>query len=201
MGWIYKVYNGRNFKKCLKNKKPKKVVEIQESLNEIDIQIEALQNKKVVLEKASSLFGDMEIERLNLSKTGSDLQALEGEIARLKNQRTIASDNIISLEKKIKEESAQLKIYQELDADKENLDVSESNEKEHLSLVNNLEDLDKQREDLRNERANFDKLTDHKNSLRDRKEELELNLSKWTAQSEIADERRSAIHARIEKIK
>ena len=160
-----------------------------------------MQNKKVVLEKASSLFGDMEIERSNLSKTGSDLQALEGEIARLKNQRTIASDNIISLEKKIKEESAQLKIYQELDTDKENLNVSESNEKEYLSLVNNLEELDKQREDLRNERANFDRLTDHKNSLRDRKEELELNLSKWTAQSEIAVERRSGIQARIEKIK
>ena len=153
-----------------------------------------MQNKKVVLEKASSLFGDMEIERSNLSKTGSDLQALEGDIARLKNQRTIASDNIISLEKKIKEESAQLKIYQELDTDKENLNDSKSNEKEHLSLVNNLEELDKQREDLRNERANFDKLTDHKNSLRDRKEELELNLSKWTAQSEIAVERLSLIH-------
>jgi len=192
---------GEISKNALRIRNQKKVVEIQESLNEIDIQIEALQNKKVVLEKSSSLFGDMEIERSNLSKTGSDLQALEGEIARLKNQRTIASDNIISLEKKIKEESAQLKIYQELDTDKENLNVSESNEKEYLSLVNNLEELDKQREDLRNERANFDKLTDHKNSLRDRKEELELNLSKWTAQSEIAVERRSGIQARIEKIK
>ena len=192
---------GEISKNALRIRNQKKVVEIQERLNEIDIQIEALQNKKVVLEKASSLFGDMEIERSNLSKAGSDLQALEGEIARLKNQRTIASDNIISLEKKIKEESAQLKIYQELDTDKENLNDSESKQKEHLSLVNNLEELDKQREDLRNERANFDKLTDHKNSLRDRKEELGLNLSKWTAQSEIAVERRSGIQARIEKIK
>ena len=138
---------------------------------------------------------------MKISKGGSDLQALEGEIARHKNQRAIASDNIVSLEKKIEEETVQLKKYQEHDSDKGDLVDQDSDNNEHQLLISNLEELDKQREDLRNERANFDKLTDHKNSLRDRKEELELNLSKWTAQSEIAVERRSGIQARIEKIK
>ena len=58
--------------------------------------------------------------------------------------------------------------------------------------------MDKQREELRNEKANFDKLTDDKNSLGDRQEEIEINRSKWKAQSEIAIERKSSILARIE---
>ena len=49
--------------------------------------------------------------------------------------------------------------------------------------------MDKQREELRTEKANFDKLTDDKNSL-DRKEEIEINRSKWKAQSEIAIEKK-----------
>ncbi|MFL2800363.1 MAG: chromosome segregation protein SMC [Paracoccaceae bacterium] len=192
---------GEISKNALRVRNQNKVVEIQEELNEIESQLDTLRNKKVILEKKMSLVGDLEVERSNISKAGSDLQALEGEIARHKNQRTIASDNIISLEKKINEESAQLKIYQELDVNKGNLRNSESDENEHESLINNLEKLDKQREELRNEKANFDKLTDHKKSLRDRKEEMELNLSKWKAQSEIAVERRSGIQVRIEKLK
>ena len=192
---------GEISKNALRVRNQNKVVEIQEGLIEIDSQLDALQNKKVMLEKKMSLLGNLEIERSKLSKAGSDLQALEGEIARHKNQRTIASDNITSLEKKINEESAQLKIYQERYVDKGNLNNSERDENEHQSLINKLEELDKQREDLRNEKANFDKLTDHKKALRDRKEEMELNLSKWKAQSEIAVERRSGIKARLEKLK
>ena len=192
---------GEISKNALRVRNQNKVVEIQEDLNEIESQLDTLQNKKVTLEKKMSLVGDLEIERSNISKAGSDLQALDGEIARHKNQRTIASDNIISLEKKINEEGAQLKIYQELDTNKGNLSNSESDQNEHESLINNLEKLDKKREELRNEKANFDKLTDHKKSLRDRKEEMELNLSKWKAQSEIAVERRSGIQVRIEKLK
>ena len=61
--------------------------------------------------------------------------------------------------------------------------------------------MDKQREELRTEKANFDKLTDDKNSLGERKEEIEINRSKWKAQSEIAIERKSSIQARIESLK
>ena len=68
-------------------------------------------------------------------------------------------------------------------------------------LNSNLEELDKQREELRTEKANFDKLTDDKNSLGERKEEIEINRSKWKAQSEIAIERKSSIQARIESLK
>ena len=192
---------GEISKNALRVRNQNKVVEIQEGLNEIDSQLDALQTKKVMLEKKMSLLGDLEIERSKLSKAGSDLQALEGEIARHKNQRTIASDNITSLEKKINEESAQLKIYQERYVDKGNLNNSERDENENQSLISNLKELDKQREELRHEKANFDKLKDHKKSLRDRKEEMELNLSKWKAQSEIAVERRSGIQVRIEKLK
>ena len=61
--------------------------------------------------------------------------------------------------------------------------------------------MDKQREELRTEKANFDKLADDKNSLEQRKEEIEINRSKWKAQSEIAIERKSSIQARIESLK
>ena len=192
---------GEISKNALKVRNQKKVVDIQGNLKEIEAQLDALTNKKVILEKKISSLGDLGTERSNISKLGSDLQALEGEIARHKNQRTIASDNILSLEKKIEEESDKLKIYQEIDNDKGDLNDPEVDENERQLLINNLEELDKQREDLRNEKANFDKLTDGKNSLRDRKEEIELNRSKWKAQSEIAIERKSGIQARIDSLK
>ena len=103
------------------------------------------------MEEKTSSFGNLETERLKISKGGSDLQALEGEIARHKNQRAIASDNIISLEKKIEEESVKLKKYQEVDTEKGDLNNSRSDENEHQLLISKLEELDKQREDLRNE--------------------------------------------------
>ena len=192
---------GEISKNALKVRNQKKVVEIQDSLKEIESQLDALQNKKTILEEKTSSFGNLETERLKISKGGSDLQALEGEIARHKNQRAIASDNIISLEKKIEEETAQLKKYQEHDSDKGDLVDPDSDNNEHQLLISNLEELDKQREELRTEKANFDKLTDDKNSLGDRKEEIEINRSKWKAQSEIAIERKSSIQARIESLK
>ena len=192
---------GEISKNALKVRNQKKVVEIQDSLKEIESQLDALQNKKTILEEKKSSFGNLETERLKISKGGSDLQALEGEIARHKNQRAIASDNIVSLEKKIEEETVQLKKYQEHDSDKGDLVDQDSDNNEHQLLISNLEELDKQREELRTEKANFDKLTDDKNSLRDRKEEIEINRSKWKAQSEIAIERKSSIQARIESLK
>ena len=192
---------GEISKNALKVRNQKKVVEIQDSLKGIESQLDALQNKKTKLEEKKSSFGNLETERLKISKGGSDLQALEGEIARHKNQRAIASDNIVSLEKKIEEETVQLKKYQEHDSDKGDLVDQDSDNNEHQLLISNLEELDKQREELRTEKANFDKLTDDKNSLRDRKEEIEINRSKWKAQSEIAIERKSSIQARIESLK
>ena len=192
---------GEISKNALKVRNQKKVREIQEHLSEIDSKLGSLQNKKVILEEKISSLGDLEIEKSKISKAGSDLQALEGEIARHKNQRTIANDNIVSLEKKIEEESDKLKRYQEIDNEKGDLNGSKGDEKETQLLINNLEQLDKQREDLRNQKANFDKLREHKVSLRDRKEEMELNLSKWKAQSEIAIERKSGIQARMVNLK
>ena len=192
---------GEISKNELKVRNQKKVVEIQDSLKEIESQLDGLQNKKTILEEKTSSFGNLETERLKISKGGSDLQALEGEIARHKNQRAIASDNIISLEKKIEEETAQLKKYQEHDSDKGDPVDPDSDNNENQLLISNLEELDKQREELRTEKANFDKLTDDKNSLGERKEEIEINRSKWKAQSEIAIERKSSIQARIESLK
>ncbi len=192
---------GEISKNALRVRNQKKVVDIQGSLEEAESQLGALQNKKIILKEKMSSSGDLELERSKISKGASDLQALEGEIARHKNQRAIASDNIISLEKKIEEENVQLKKYQGRDTDKRDLNSPEADENEHKLLVLNLEELDKQREDLRNEKANFDKLTDDKNFLRDRKKEIELNRSKWKAQSEIASERKSSIQARIESLK
>ena len=91
---------GEISKNALKVRNQKKVVEIQDSLKEIESQLDALQNEKTILEEKTSSFGNLETERLKISKGGSDLQALEGEIARHKNQRAIASDNIISLRRK-----------------------------------------------------------------------------------------------------
>ena len=192
---------GEISKNELKVRNQKKVVEIQDSLKEIESQLDGLQNKKTILEEKTSSFGNLETERLKISKGGSDLQALEGEIARHKNQRAIASDNIISLEKKIEEETAQLKKYQEHDSDKGDPVDPDSDNNENQLLISNLEELDKQREELRTEKANFDKLADDKNSLEQRKEEIEINRSKWKAQSEIAIERKSSIQGRIESLK
>ena len=192
---------GEISKNALKVRNQKKVVEIQDSLKGIESQLVTLQNKKTKLEEKKSSFGNLETERLKISKGRSYLQALEGEIARHKNQRAIASDNIVSLEKKIEEETVQLKKYQEYDSDKGDLVDQDSDNNEHQLLISNLEELDKQREELRIEKANFDKLTVDKNSLRDRKEEIEINRSKWKAQSEIAIERKSSIQARIESLK
>ena len=192
---------GEISKNALRVRNQKKVVDIQGSLKETETKLGALQNKKIILKEKMSSSGDLELERSNISKGASDLQALEGEIARHRNQRAIASDNIISLEKKIEEENVQLKKYQGRDTDKSDIKNPEADENEHKSLVSNLEELDKQRENLRNEKANFDKLTDDKNSLRVRKKEIELNRSKWKAQSEIAIERKSSIQARIESLK
>ena len=192
---------GEMSKNELKVRNQKKVVEIQDSLKEIESQLDALQNKKTILEEKTSSFGNLETERLKISKGGSDLQALEGEIARHKNQRAIASDNIISLEKKIEEETAELKKYQGHDSEKVDPVDPDSDNHEHQLLISNLEELDKQREELRTEKANFDKLADDKNSLEQRKEEIEINRSKWKAQSEIAIERKSSIQGRIESLK
>ena len=114
------------------------MVEIQDSLKEIESQLDGLQNKKTILEEKTSSFGNLETERLKISKGGSDLQALEGEIARHKNQRAIASDNIISLEKKIAEETDQLKKYQENDTDKEDFVDPDSDNNEHQLLFLSL---------------------------------------------------------------
>ena len=192
---------GEISKNELKVRNQKKVVEIQDTLKEIESQLDGLQNKKIILEEKTSSFGNLETERLKISKGGSDLQALEGEIARHKNQRAIASDNIISLEKKIEEETAELKKYQEHDSEKVDPVDPDSDNHEHQLLISNLEELDKQREELRTEKANFDKLADDKNSLEQRKEEIEINRSKWKAQSEIAIERKSSIQGRIESLK
>ena len=191
---------GEISKNELKVRNQKKVVEIQDTLKEIESQLDSLQNKKIILEEKTSSFGNLETERLKISKGGSDLQALEGEIARHKNQRAIASDNIISLEKKIEEETAELKKYQEHVSEKVDSVDPDSDNHDHQLLISNLEELDKQREELRTEKANFDKLTDDKNSLIDRKEEIEINRSKWKAQSEIAIERKSSIQGRIESL-
>ena len=192
---------GEISKNELKVRNQKKVVEIQGSLKEIESQLDGLKNKKILLEEKMSSFGNLETERLKISKGGSDLQALEGEIARHKNQRAIASDNIISLEKKIEEETAELKKYQEHDSDKGDPVDPDSDNNENQLLISNLEELDKQREELRTEKANFDKLADDKNSLEQRKEEIEINRSKWKTQSEIAIERKSSIQGRIESLK
>ena len=136
---------GEISKNELKVRNQKKVVEIQGSLKEIESQLDGLQNKKTILEEKTSSFGNLETERLKISKGGSDLQALEGEIARHKNQRAIASDNIISLEKKIEEETAQLKKFQEHDSEKVDPVDPDSDNHEHQLLISNLEELDKQR--------------------------------------------------------
>ena len=76
---------GEISKNELKVRNQKKVIEIQDSLKEIESQLDGLQNKKIILEEKTSSFGNLETERLKISKGGSDLQALEGEIARHKN--------------------------------------------------------------------------------------------------------------------
>ena len=53
MGWVCKVFDRRNLKKCIKSENQKKVVEIQDSLKEIESQLDALQNKKTILEEKS----------------------------------------------------------------------------------------------------------------------------------------------------
>ena len=55
MGWVCKVFDREISKNTLKVNQ-KKCVEIQDSLKEIESQLDALQNKKTILEEKTSSF-------------------------------------------------------------------------------------------------------------------------------------------------